>query len=90
MWPGAISRLRRNAFIDRWAGREWALRQHRAAVSEEVGAARRVGDVEEAPLFFGQDAGLINDVAPAGLIVETMVSHADEIISGVAGGAIGN
>jgi hypothetical protein len=27
VWPGAMSRSRRNRFIERWAGREWALRQ---------------------------------------------------------------
>jgi NAD(P)H-dependent flavin oxidoreductase YrpB (nitropropane dioxygenase family) len=25
VWPGAMSRSRRNRFIERWAGREWAL-----------------------------------------------------------------
>jgi len=32
--------------------------------------------------FFGQDAGLINAVAPAAEIMEAMVSEADEIIRG--------
>jgi hypothetical protein len=41
-------------------------------------------------LFYGQDAGLIDDVAPAGRIVETMVSRAEQIIDAVAGGALGN
>src|SRR5207302_5933634 len=27
VWPGAMSRVRRNAFVERWAGREWELRQ---------------------------------------------------------------
>ena len=27
VWPGAMTRSRRNKFIERWAGREWALRQ---------------------------------------------------------------
>src|SRR5690349_2007535 len=27
VWPGAMSRSRRNGFIERWAGREWALRK---------------------------------------------------------------
>jgi NAD(P)H-dependent flavin oxidoreductase YrpB (nitropropane dioxygenase family) len=26
VWPGAMARNRRNAFIERWAGREWELR----------------------------------------------------------------
>ena len=27
VWPGAMTRSRRNRFIERWAGREWALRR---------------------------------------------------------------
>ena len=26
VWPGAMSRSKRNGFIERWAGQEWALR----------------------------------------------------------------
>jgi NAD(P)H-dependent flavin oxidoreductase YrpB (nitropropane dioxygenase family) len=81
VWPGAMSRVRRNAFIDRWTGREWALRQHLVEVADQVAAARRLGDVEEAPLFYGQDAGLIRDAPPAGHIVEAMVAEAEQVIA---------
>ena len=30
VWPGAMTRSRRNRFVERWSGREWALRQARA------------------------------------------------------------
>ena len=41
VWPGAMTRSRRNAFIERWAGREWALRQHKAeAIAKLQGGAR--------------------------------------------------
>lgn len=81
VWPGAMSRSRRNRFIDRWAGREWALRQNQAEVLAAVQAAQRAGDAEEAPLSFGQDAGLINDILPAGDIVRRIVSDAERILS---------
>jgi NAD(P)H-dependent flavin oxidoreductase YrpB (nitropropane dioxygenase family) len=81
VWPGAMSRSRRNRFIDRWAGREWALRQNQPAALAAVQAARKAGDVEEAPLSFGQDAGLINDIAPAGDIVRRMMADAEKILS---------
>jgi len=81
VWPGAMSRVKRNRFIERWAGREWALRQDVVAVAETVAAARRDGDVEEAPLFYGQDAGLIKDLPPAADIIERMVDEAEELIS---------
>jgi NAD(P)H-dependent flavin oxidoreductase YrpB (nitropropane dioxygenase family) len=81
VWPGAMSRAKRNAFIERWAGREWALRQHRTEAYARVAAARQAGDVDNAPLSYGQDAGLINDVVPAGDIVRQIAREAQEILS---------
>ena len=60
VWPGAMTRSRRNRFIERWAGREWALRQCRADAIVRLRAAREAGDVDEGPLSMGQDAGLIS------------------------------
>ena len=42
--------------------------------------ARKAGDVDNAPLLFGQDAGLIDSVRPAGEIIASMISEAEEII----------
>ena len=50
VWPGALTRSRRNRFIERWAGREWALRQGRAEAIARLRAARELGDVDEGPL----------------------------------------
>ena len=36
VWPGALARTQRNAFIARWAGQEWALRQNRAEAAKAV------------------------------------------------------
>ena len=80
VWPGAMSRGRRNRFIERWAGREWALRQNRAEAWAAVQAARKAGDIDEAPLSMGQDAGLIRDIPPAGEIVTRMVAEAEQIL----------
>jgi NAD(P)H-dependent flavin oxidoreductase YrpB (nitropropane dioxygenase family) len=81
VWPGAMSRAKRNAFIEHWAGREWALRQHRAEVYAQVQAARQTGNVNNAPLSYGQDAGLIKNVLPAGEIVRQIAREAEEILS---------
>lgn len=81
VWPGAMSRARRNRFIRRWAGREWALRQGQAAAYAGVVAARKSGDVEEGSLSMGQDAGLITDIPPAGDIVRRITREAEEILS---------
>ncbi|HEY2921455.1 MAG TPA: nitronate monooxygenase [Candidatus Binatia bacterium] len=80
VWPGAMSRAQRNQFIDRWSGREWALRQNAREVGKQVAAARAAGDVDNATLSFGQDAGLIDSVKSVKEVVQEMVTEAEEII----------
>ena len=81
VWPGAMSRGRRHRFIERWAGREWALRQKRAEAFAAVQAARKNGDANEAPLSMGQDAGLIHGILPAGEIVSRIAREAEQILA---------
>jgi NAD(P)H-dependent flavin oxidoreductase YrpB (nitropropane dioxygenase family) len=81
VWPGAMTRSRRNKFVERWAGREWALRQNRAEAIARLRAARDAGDVEEGPLSIGQDAGLIHDIPPAADLVRRIAQEADDILS---------
>jgi NAD(P)H-dependent flavin oxidoreductase YrpB (nitropropane dioxygenase family) len=76
-----MSRSKRNRFIDRWAGREWALRQHQAEALATIVEARKRGDTDEAPLSMGQDAGLIREVLPAGEIVRRIAAEAEVILS---------
>jgi len=89
VWPGAMSRARRNRFVERWAGRDWALRQHQAAALAAIMEARKAGDVDEAPLSYGQDAGLIDDIPPAGEIVRRIAAEAEAIITGRLPGLTG-
>jgi len=81
VWPGAMARARRNRFVERWAGRDWALRQNQAEAWAGIQAARAAGDAEEAYLLYGQDAGLINDLPPAGEIVRRVAAEAEEILA---------
>ena len=81
VWPGAMTRSRRNRFIERWAGREWALRRDRTEAIEKLAAARKSGDVDEGPLSMGQDAGLIRDIPPAGELVTRIAREAEEILT---------
>jgi NAD(P)H-dependent flavin oxidoreductase YrpB (nitropropane dioxygenase family) len=81
VWPGAMSRSRRNRFIERWSGREWALRRDRAQALAGVQAARKSGDVQEAVLSMGQDAGLIHEILPAGEIVRRIAADAERILT---------
>jgi NAD(P)H-dependent flavin oxidoreductase YrpB (nitropropane dioxygenase family) len=80
VWPGAMSRAQRNKFIERWAGREWALRQNATEVGKRVLAARAAGDVDNASISFGQDAGLIDSIKSAREVIQDVVNEAEEII----------
>jgi uncharacterized membrane protein YjfL (UPF0719 family) len=80
VWPGAMARAQRNAFVERWMGREWALRQNQREAGNAAAAARRTGDADNAPMLFGQDAGLIASVEPAAKVIADMVAEAEDII----------
>lgn len=76
-WPKPFDiRTADNAFTRRWAGREAELK---AAIPQEGAgyrAAFAAGDPENAAVIFGEAAGLIADVPPAGEILERMVVQA--------------
>jgi NAD(P)H-dependent flavin oxidoreductase YrpB (nitropropane dioxygenase family) len=82
VWPGAMSRAQRNKFIERWAGREWAIRQNASEIGKQVAAARAAGDIDNATLSFGQDAGLIDSIKSVKEVVQDIVAEAEEIIGG--------
>ena len=81
VWPGAMSRAQRNRFVERWMGREWALRQHRAAALAKLREAQKSGDAAEAPLSFGQDAGLIKEILPVAEIIRRIAAEAEDIVA---------
>ena len=76
-----MTRSRRNAFVERWSGREWALRQNRAEAHARLRAARESGDIAEGPLSMGQDAGLIRDIPSAAELVRRIAEEAEEILA---------
>jgi len=80
VWPGAMSRVARNRFVERWAGREWEVRQRRHEVARQLRGARERDDAEESNLQMGQAAGLITEIAPAARIVREIVAQAEQII----------
>jgi len=81
VWPGAMSRAQRNKFIEQWAGREWAVRQNAAEIGKELAKARAAGDIDNASLSFGQDAGLIDSIKSVKEVIEEIVTEAETIIS---------
>ena len=82
VWPGAMSRAKRNGFIERWAGREWAIRQNAAEIGKELAKARAAGDIDNASLSYGQDAGLIDSIKSVKEVIEEIVAEAEEIMRG--------
>jgi NAD(P)H-dependent flavin oxidoreductase YrpB (nitropropane dioxygenase family) len=80
VWPGAMARARRNAFIERWAGREWELRARQPEVAAALQKATEGGDADDASLLIGQDAGLIRDTPPAGELVDRLVAEAEVLL----------
>jgi NAD(P)H-dependent flavin oxidoreductase YrpB (nitropropane dioxygenase family) len=77
VWPGAYARVRRNAFIEEWLGREGELRRRWREVLPTVQAARAAGDADRGTLLMGEDAGLIDSIEPAGALVTRLVADAE-------------
>ncbi len=80
VWPGAMARARRNAFIERWASRDWELRARQPEVLGDLLRARQTGDADNAALLIGQDAGLIDDIPPAGELIARIVAEAEMLL----------
>lgn len=80
-WPRPFDiRTADNAFIHKWAGRDAELK---AAIPQEGQAYREAfaaGDPENAAVIFGEAAGLISDIRPAGEILERMVAEAADLL----------
>lgn len=76
-WPEGFSiRVGRNAFTDRWHGRETDLRAALAEEAPSYQAALAAGDPERSAPVYGEAAGLIHAIEPAGEIVARMVREA--------------
>jgi nitronate monooxygenase len=76
-WPeGFTARIRRNAFTERWHGREDELERNVAVEGPRYQHARAVGDAENTAVWFGEAAGLIHAIEPAAVIIERMAAEA--------------
>lgn len=76
-WPQEFTaRVQRNAFVNRWHGHESQLEQQTAVESPRYLQAFAVGDPENTAVWFGEAAGLIDTIEPAGAIIERMVTDA--------------
>ncbi len=85
-WPhGFTARIRRNAFTDRWQGREQALANDIAVEAPRYRQAFLDGDPDNTGVWFGEAAGLIDSIEPAADIIERMMSDAVGRLAGHGG-----
>jgi NAD(P)H-dependent flavin oxidoreductase YrpB (nitropropane dioxygenase family) len=56
------------------------VRQNAREIGQQLAAARAAGDINNASLSFGQDAGLIDSIKSVREVVQDIVSEAEEII----------
>lgn len=76
-WPTVFTaRIRRNAFTNRWHGREEELERNVATEGPRYRQAFAEGDPENTGVWFGEAAGLIHEIEPAAAIIERMASEA--------------
>lgn len=80
-WPEEFTgRVMRNAFTERWHGNEDALRAQADALRADYVAGMAAGDPDNVGVWFGEAAGMIRAVAPAGEIVASMVAQAEMLL----------
>jgi nitronate monooxygenase len=78
-WPERFpGRALRNAFSDRWHGREGELAP--GSHADAIAAARGRDDWDEAYIYAGQASGAIETVEPAARIVERLVADAEALL----------
>jgi nitronate monooxygenase len=76
-WPsGFTARIRRNAFTERWHGREDELECNVAVEGPRYREAFARGDPDHTAVWFGEAAALIHAIEPAAVIVERMAAEA--------------
>lgn len=76
-WPrGFTARIRRNAFTERWHGREDALDAAAAIEGLRYRQAFEEGDPENTGVWFGEAAGVIHSIEPAASLIERLVAEA--------------
>ncbi|HEX6958483.1 MAG TPA: nitronate monooxygenase [Ferrovibrio sp.] len=84
-WPrGFTARVCRNAFTQRWHGREDELERAAAVEGPRYRQAFTAGDPDNTGVWFGEAAGIIRSIEPAAAIVETMAQQAEAALKRIA------
>jgi nitronate monooxygenase len=83
VWPAPFTgRCLINDHARRWIGREVELLQQVNTVAAEYALAKSAGNFDIAAVIAGESVGLIHDIAPAGEIVERIVTEAEQLLLG--------
>lgn len=81
-WPEPFTiRVLRNAFVERWHGRELELREQIDGEAERYRQAAAAGDIENAAVVVGEAVGLIRDAPPAGDIIARTAAEAERLLA---------
>jgi nitronate monooxygenase len=80
-WPSGIGeRVRRNALVDGWTGREQELRGNLTDVRTELQAGQSRQDPAVAAVLMGQSAGFVRAVRPAAEVLDTICTDAEAVL----------
>ena len=80
-WPSGFSgRALRNAFTERWHGREDALRAAPPDEQRRYTEAAQAGDLNTALVWAGEGLDLVHDVRPAAAIIAEILTDADAVL----------
>jgi NAD(P)H-dependent flavin oxidoreductase YrpB (nitropropane dioxygenase family) len=89
-WPPPVAaRAIRNAFLERWLGREDEVRRLGRELGDRLAEARSRDDPAEMNLLSGEVVGLIHDLPSAGALLERVVREAEGLLPQLAAKAGG-
>ena len=82
-WPDRYNiRVVRNAYVERWLGREAEMRSAGEAERTRYADAAASGDASMVAAIAGEAAGLIHAIEPAGPIVNRIAAEAEMLLAG--------
>ncbi|MEJ6022876.1 NAD(P)H-dependent flavin oxidoreductase [Ramlibacter sp. PS4R-6] len=81
VWPAPFTgRCLRNAYLQRWLGREVELMQNIGAEADRYARARSDGDFDVAAVIAGEAAAFVKEVLPAATIVQRVAADAEALL----------
>ena len=80
-WPEEVAaRVYRNAFVNRWLGREGEIEEHREERSTDAALAWANHDPSGASVYMGASAAQVKDIRPAAEVLIEVCSQAETIL----------